>query len=186
MKRLLKSKTNKKTLYAEWQEGDINDPNMIQYITDVMANGGQMQIEYNGEWKTILPYGWNSSKDGNVLLMCYKDTGEVRSYRLDRMTDIQYDSDTIDFSLYEGGENDGEENIDLDYPTLPDEELEVDNNGSETPFDGALDALERADKEIDNIVPLEERVKNLDELLNNKEDTLIDVRRNSLDERVIQ
>src|SRR3712207_8097746 len=49
-----------------------------------------VQIDYDGSgWRNIKPYGWNTSKQnsngegGNVLLMCYQDSGEVRSYRFE-------------------------------------------------------------------------------------------------------
>ncbi|AEO93555.1 gp296 [Bacillus phage G] len=144
----------RRVLFAEWVSGDINDPNLVQQITDIMASGGQMQIEYNGEWKTIEPYGWNSSNAGNVLLMCYKDTGEVRSYRLDRMTNVQFDSSTIDLSQY-GLESEDVENLDsvdddsnIEIPTIEDDGSQsfIDEQQEiETPFDDAIDVLEQID-----------------------------------------
>lgn len=146
----------RRILLAEWVSGDINDPNIVQQITDVMANGGQIQIEYNGEWKTVEPYGWNSSKAGNILLMCYKDTGEIRSYRLDRITNIQFDSDTIDLQQYgfdQADEIDTSSEIPseidgVEVPTLDENnELNVQdqNQQEESPFDGAIDILEQVD-----------------------------------------
>ena len=143
----------KRILIAEWVPGDINDPNLVQQVTDMMATGGQMQIEYNGEWKTIEPYGWNSSKEGNVLLMCYKDTGEVRSYRLDRITNVQFDSSVLDLSQYgltpENEENNQIDEIDgVEVPTLDEsnEEFTVDNGQQQdNPFEDAIDVLEEVD-----------------------------------------
>lgn len=145
----------RRMLLAEWVPGDINDANLVQQVTDIMATGGQMQIEYSGEWKTIEPYGWNSSKDGNVLLMCYKDTGEVRSYRLDRMTNVQFDPNTIDLSQYglDAGDEATQESVEeidgVEVPTLDDgSEFDTDQVEQESPFDGAIDALEEVDDEF--------------------------------------
>lgn len=145
----------RRQITAEWVAGDINDPNLVQQITDMMATGGQMQIEYSGEWKTIEPYGWNSSKDGNVLLMCYKDTGEVRSYRLDRMTNVQFDSSVLDLSQYglapENEEEQVEEIDGVEVPTLDENENEFgtdDSQQQDTPFEGAIDVLEQVDDEF--------------------------------------
>lgn len=81
---------------AEWQRINPSDPDTIQNLTDAMTYGNAVQIDYEGSgWRTIQPYGWNTSKDGNILLMCYKDTGEVRSYRMDRITDIYIDDSMI-------------------------------------------------------------------------------------------
>lgn len=164
MKRLIKKRVSlahmafnrirrKRLVFAEWVPGDINDPNLVQQVTDIMASGGQMQIEYNGEWKTIEPYGWNSSKAGNVLLMCYKDTGEVRSYRLDRITDVQFDTDVLDLSQYGlDPESENAEEIDgVEVPSIDDGtndySFEDVDKEVETPFDGAIDVLEQVDDE---------------------------------------
>lgn len=172
-------RAKRRNVFAEWISSDPSDPNLVQNITDIMAGGGQIQIQYNGEYKTILPYGWNSSKEGNVLLMCYKDTGEVRSYRLDRVTEVLFDSDNLPVGMQEEGLFDDqsiENNPDDmgDIPQLPDEEV-VDEfsgedqlqfdplNEQELPFD---DALEIMDEDVTtNENPLEEDQQdlNLDE-----------------------
>lgn len=157
-------RTKRRLIFAEWVPVDINDPNVIQYVTDVMASGGNIQIEYNGEWKTIAPYGWNSSQAGNVLLMCYKDTGEVRSYRLDRITNLQFDSDTMDTSMFAPEETQTEEEITVDgleVPTLPEDqqnEFDTDqsNTGPESPFETAIETLEDVSDEPIEDIPSEE------------------------------
>lgn len=81
----------RRTLIAQWRPVDIknNVSATLQVLTDAMTYGSTIQINYrNSGWRTILPYGWNSSKSGNILLMCYKDSGEIRSYRIDRIYDI--------------------------------------------------------------------------------------------------
>lgn len=155
-KEFKKNRTKRRLLFAEWVPIDINDPNVVQYVTDVMSSGGNIQIEYNGEWKTIAPYGWNSSKSGNVLLMCYKDTGEVRSYRLDRITNLQFDSDTMDTSMFAPNDENGEIQEDeltvdgLEVPTLPEDQEglnQQDSNQQESPFEDAIETLE----DVENI-----------------------------------
>lgn len=147
---LAKPKIKRLIRVAEWVDVDINDPGLVQSITDLMASGGQIQILYNGEWKTISPYGWNSSKAGNVLIMCYKDTGEVRSYRLDRVEAVQMDSlnlpaDSIEdeqFDQFQSDDNQTETTFDLP-PELDDSDTQMSQQPeSELPFDDAIDALE--------------------------------------------
>lgn len=92
---LIKSSRLKRLIFAEWTQISPTDPETIQQLTDAMTYGNPVQINYEGSgWRTIQPYGWNTSKDGNILLMCYKDTGEVRSYRMDRIDDIFIDTDS--------------------------------------------------------------------------------------------
>jgi hypothetical protein len=168
-------RAKRRILLAEWIPGDINDPNTVQNITDVMAGGGAMQVEYNGEWKTIYPYGWNSSKVGNVLLMCYKDTGEVRSYRLDRITNIQFDDSTIDPTMLGTGDESGDVSMEnsqfeedgVEVPTLPEEEqqpIDDSNQQQELPFDDAIDALNDYDPApMDNFDPNAENLTEEDQ-----------------------
>ncbi|MNJ90351.1 hypothetical protein D3C87_79470 [compost metagenome] len=161
---LRRRRTNRRLIFAEWVPADVNDPNVVQYITDVMASGGNVQIEYNGEWKTIAPYGWNSSQAGNVLLMCYKDTGEVRSYRLDRITNFQFDSDTMDTSMFAPEETQTDEEITVDgleVPTLPNEQqdefsTEQSNTGPESPFETAIETLEDVNDQTSEETPQED------------------------------
>jgi hypothetical protein len=63
--RYLKSKIitsrlkRKKT--AAWQSIDVSSPDLVQIVTDAMAMGTQIQIEYQGSgWRLIQPYGWNT------------------------------------------------------------------------------------------------------------------------------
>lgn len=90
---LKKTSRLKKRILADWQQYSVSDPNIIQILTDAMTYGFPVQINYQGSgWRNIVPYGWNTSKNGDVLIMCYKDTGEVRSYRLDKVEDLYIDS----------------------------------------------------------------------------------------------
>jgi predicted DNA-binding transcriptional regulator YafY len=155
MKRLLRKISRlKRMIVADWQPIDINSGNVVQIITDAMAMQQQIQINYlNSGWRLILPYGWNSSKDGNVLLMCYKDTGEVRSYRLDRVLELLVDdsllqnenTQTLDENgLYEVQDYKiSPENFEI--PPLPNQEEVLEQSeseqGRESPYDEALEVL---------------------------------------------
>jgi hypothetical protein len=142
MKRLLKKSNTQLKKKAEWEEISPNDPNIMDMITDAIANNQQVQVNYQGSgWRLIEPFGWNTSNDGNVLLMCYKDTGEVRSYRFDKITKVLVDNNLVedyyDFDINEDGEPES------DIPLLPDEENdEMDNQDEDLPFDNGLDYLE--------------------------------------------
>lgn len=153
----------KKKIFAEWEQINPMDPNAIEIITNAMTYGFPMQIDYEGSgWRTIQPYGWNTSKDGNILLMCYKDTGEVRSYRFDRISDIYVDEDSSGMAttnndqmnndeqiqIYEDIMNDQQETVDYDMPTLPE------NNNQEIEpniYNEELQILEDPNNEV-NII----------------------------------
>lgn len=158
MKRLVvayrsKSRLKKLLKKAEWMPIEVSSPDIIQIITDAMASGVQIQIEYQGSgWRLIQPYGWNTSKAGNILLMCYKDTGEIRSYRLDRILQVLVDDTMLDNQPVINNPEDKYEVSDyssnpedFEIPELPnmDEILEISENeqGSELPYDDALDYL---------------------------------------------
>lgn len=90
----IKSRLSRNVL-AEWTQVNPQDEDAIQLLTESMNFGYPVQIDYEGSgWRTIQPYGWNTSKEGNILLMCYKDNGEVRSYRMDRINDLFIDKDS--------------------------------------------------------------------------------------------
>lgn len=102
LKKNNRSKRLRKVILAEWQQ--INKDNYIEELTDAMTYNYPVQINYEGSgWRTINPYGWNTSQqneDGtgaNILLMCYKDTGEVRSYRMDKILELYIDKESMVF-----------------------------------------------------------------------------------------
>jgi hypothetical protein len=147
-----------KKIVAEWTEISMSDPDIIQKITDSMTYGYPVQINYQGSgWRNIQPYGWNTSKQksngdgGNVLLMCYKDSGELRSYRLDKIEDLYIDYDNQvsmtnnpqmnndqETQIYEDIMND-QSKEDLDMPPIPGDQ----SNKSEPPgvYDDELSIL---------------------------------------------
>lgn len=83
----------KRVVFAEWEQ--VNSMDYIEELTDAMTYNFPVQINYQGSgWRTIQPYGWNTSKDGNINLMCYKETGEVRSYSINKIEDVYIDKDS--------------------------------------------------------------------------------------------
>lgn len=155
MKRLLKKVSRlKRKLMAEWTPVDPNSEDVVQIITDAMAAGTQIQIEYEGSgWRLIQPYGWNSSQEGNILLMCYKDTGEVRSYRLDRVLQVLVDDTMLaneptqmlsPDNMYQVEDYKANPS-DFEIPLLPnqDEVLQLSENepGMEAPYDKGIQYL---------------------------------------------
>ena len=135
-KKIITSRLKRK-IFAEWTQINLSDPNLIQYFTDSMTYNYPVQINYDGSgWRDIQPYGWNTSKDGNVLVMCYKDTGEVRSYRLDKILDMYIDMGTSGFAvdnneqmnednqveIYENIMNDQQDNVVIDMPLLDEQQ----------------------------------------------------------------
>ena len=112
-----------------------------------------------------------------MLLMCYKDTGEVRSYRFDRIQSIMVD----DSLLVDQDDNNPNGLLIRDYddipeeyqiPTLPnmDEIIEQteSESGNELPFNEALDYLTQ-DFGADNLqdhdmqqYTLDDNVENID------------------------
>ena len=153
VKRLIRLSIDiKKEIIADWKPVDIADPNLVQTITDVMAAGAQMQINYqNSGWRLIQPYGFNTSKDGNILIQCTKaDTQEVRSYRLDRILEVLIDDSMVPEIKEQPGELFEVEDYqnkpeDFEIPPLPNEEeiLEISEqeSGSELPYDESLDYM---------------------------------------------
>ena len=151
MKRLAKIKLAKTQI-------PINDE-AVSLITDSMANGLTIDIDYTGSGmrNNILPYGWSTSKAGDLLIMCYKSTGEIRSYRYDRINQLFIEDDLI--QAYESPpetEQQEEETIPNDYiiPPLPniDEILQLsENEMPDEPYAEAVDTLENTDTNIESI-----------------------------------
>lgn len=157
MKRLLKKISRlRRKIIAEWVPVDPNSEDIVQIITDAMAAEAQIQIEYEGSgWRLIQPYGWNSSKEGNILLMCYKDTGEIRSYRLDRVLQVLVDENMLSNEPVINGPitpdnmydvQDYKANpADYEIPSLPnmDEVLQISEQeqGMEAPYDKGIQYL---------------------------------------------
>lgn len=195
---MIKTSRLKRLVFAEWTQINPTDSETIQQLTDAMTYGNPVQINYEGSgWRTIQPYGWNTSKDGNVLLMCYKDTGEVRSYRMDRIEDIYIDMDSTgpaisnnpsmnyddDLDLLtqnlNGGDNEFEVNIEDNYPDdmppIPGDDVnnvEIENGI----YDDELQILENPSTlmeqtdEINNVIDSPVIEQNINEETNEQQD----------------
>lgn len=189
-RRLLK---RKRYFTAKWNPIDMDHGNPLQVLTDAMTYNATVQINYrNSGWRTILPYGWNSSKEGNVLLMCYKDTGEIRSYRLDRINDLLINDSLLEMMP---GDRPDEPSMHLSFndfkiPTLPnideiidETEAEIDEEQESLPYDAGLKAL--TENEIDetyqpvdtindeSAASIDENDNNDDEEIDDNEDLFI-------------
>lgn len=156
---------------AELKKVDIDD-NTIQYITDSMANNLPIQIQYEGSgWRTIQPYSFTTSQDNNILVMCYKQDGSIRSYRLDRIEqlfveDALISADTGAEFTEDGGSNHSNPS-DYEIPYLPeyDDILEMSEAEESEPFNDALNDIESADNFVPN--PIDEdgnEITDIDEI----------------------
>ena len=98
-KLLRKSYTSrlKRKIIAEWIQQDLYDPDLMNKINDAMINQVPVQINYEGSgYREMIPYSWYTSKDGNVMIQCYRtDTNELRRYRFDRIDEIYLNDDYV-------------------------------------------------------------------------------------------
>lgn len=149
------------------------DDDAIQYITDSMANSMLIKIEYEKSgWRTVQPYGWNNSQDNNLLIMCYKQDGSVRSYRWDRIIQMFVDDSLINPDTgSEMQEITNDKNNPEDYiiPYLPETEdileLSESEEGEDEPFNDAVETLNNSlDDNTDYVAEHEEELK--DEIKN--------------------
>ena len=149
MKRLLKNKkiifkTSKLKKVADWKDVNVYQNDIINIITDAMSQQSVIKINYAGSgWRNILPYGWYTSKDNNVLLYCYKENSAIRSYRVDKIINLMID-DSLDTDFNNKEENEMEDFEILELPENNEEIIEISENekGAETPFDESLEILE--------------------------------------------
>ena len=149
MKRLIKNKkiifkTSKLKKVADWKDVNVYQNDIINIITDAMSQQSVIKINYAGSgWRNILPYGWYTSKDNNVLLYCYKENSAIRSYRVDKIINLMID-DSLDTDFNNKEENEMEDFEILELPENNEEIIEISENekGAETPFDESLEILE--------------------------------------------
>ena len=130
---------------------------IMQILTDVMAFGSEIQMNYNG-WRLVEPYGWHVSKDGNYLVMCYNEEMDIRSFRYDKIQSILVDENILS--------NEDQENVTFDefnIPEIPDldniMQTTEEESGGKLPFDDALsiineepvdDSVEDSNNEFNN------------------------------------
>ena len=65
-------------------------PVPLESVRFAAANRLCVNLRYQGSWRLIEPYSLQRTKDGNLLLCTIKhETGEPRSYRVDRIEDVE-------------------------------------------------------------------------------------------------
>ena len=118
-----------KKIFSEWQELNLYDPNLMNILNDAMIN--QIPIELNYEssgTRDVIPYAFTQTKDGNILLNVYKDTGEIRRYRFDRINNIWIDNtDQYEEESYEQNNNE-QEFMEEDYNNMYNEQYNEEYN----------------------------------------------------------
>ena len=99
-----------KKIFSEWQELNLYDPNLMNILNDAMINQIPIELNYEGSGtRDVIPYAFTQTKDGNILLNVYKDTGEIRRYRFDRINNIWIDNtDQYEEESYEQNNNEQE------------------------------------------------------------------------------
>lgn len=175
MDRLIKSKKrficSKLIKRADWKDVNVYSNDIVNIITDAMTYQSVIKINYKDSgWRNILPYGWYTSKDNNVLLYCYKENSAIRSYRLDRIINLMID-DKLDTDINkQEEENDPIDFEILDLPENNDEILEISENepGTEGPFNESLDILENDNNDSNDVLDddnnlFDNNINNIDE-----------------------
>ena len=118
-----------KKIFSEWQELNLYDPNLMNILNDAMINQIAIELNYEGSGtRDVIPYAFTQTKDGNILLNVYKDTGEIRRYRFDRINNIWIDStDQYEEESYEQNNNE-QEFMEEDYNNMYNEQYNEEYN----------------------------------------------------------
>ena len=118
-----------KKIFSEWQELNLYDPNLMNILNDAMINQIPIELNYEGSGtRDVIPYAFTQTKDGNILLNVYKDTGEIRRYRFDRINNIWIDStDQYEEESYEQNNNE-QEFMEEDYNNIYNEQYDEEYN----------------------------------------------------------
>ena len=118
-----------KKIFSEWQELNLYDPNLMNILNDAMINQIPIELNYEGSGtRDVIPYAFTQTKDGNILLNVYKDTGEIRRYRFDRIDNIWIDStDQYEEESYEQNNNE-QEFMEEDYNNMYNEQYNEEYN----------------------------------------------------------
>ena len=122
-----------KKIFSEWQELNLYDPNLMNILNDAMINQIPIELNYEGSGtRDVIPYAFTQTKDGNILLNVYKDTGEIRRYRFDRINNIWIDStDQYEEESYEQNyeqNNNEQEFMEEDYNNMYNEQYNEEYN----------------------------------------------------------
>lgn len=118
-----------KKIFSEWQELNLYDPNLMNILNDAMINQIPIELNYEGSGtRDVIPYAFTQTKDGNILLNVYKDTGEIRRYRFDRINNIWIDNtDQYEEESYEQNNNE-QEFMEEDYNNIYNEQYDEEYN----------------------------------------------------------
>ena len=118
-----------KKIFSEWQELNLYDPNLMNIVNDAMINQIPIELNYEGSGtRDVIPYAFTQTKDGNILLNVYKDTGEIRRYRFDRINNIWIDNtDQYEEESYEQNNNE-QEFMEEDYNNIYNEQYNEEYN----------------------------------------------------------
>lgn len=118
-----------KKIFSEWQELNLYDPNLMNILNDAMINQIPIELNYEGSGtRDVIPYAFTQTKDGNILLNVYKDTGEIRRYRFDRINNIWIDNtDQYEEESYEQNNNE-QEFMEEDYNDIYNEQYNEEYN----------------------------------------------------------
>lgn len=118
-----------KKIFSEWQELNLYDPNLMNILNDAMINQIPIELNYEGSGtRDVIPYAFTQTKDGNILLNVYKDTGEIRRYRFDRINNIWIDNtDQYEEESYEQNNNE-QEFMEEDYDNMYNEQYDEEYN----------------------------------------------------------
>ena len=118
-----------KKIFSEWQELNLYDPNLMNILNDAMINQIPIELNYEGSGtRDVIPYAFTQTKDGNILLNVYKDTGEIRRYRFDRINNIWIDNtNQYEEESYEQNNNE-QEFMEEDYNNMYDEQYNEEYN----------------------------------------------------------
>lgn len=118
-----------KKIFSEWQELNLYDPNLMNILNDAMINQIPIELNYEGSGtRDVIPYAFTQTKDGNILLNVYKDTGEIRRYRFDRINNIWIDNtDQYEEESYEQNNNE-QEFMEEDYNNVYNEQYNEEYN----------------------------------------------------------
>lgn len=118
-----------KKIFSEWQELNLYDPNLMNILNDAMINQIPIELNYEGSGtRDVIPYAFTQTKDGNILLNVYKDTGEIRRYRFDRINNIWIDNtDQYEEESYEQNNNE-QEFMEEDYNDMYNEQYNEEYN----------------------------------------------------------
>ena len=93
-KPVLQRQQVRESIDRSWQPPSMvhawHTPVPLESIRFAAANHLCVNLQYQGSWRLIEPYSLRRTSDGNILLYAVKhDSGEPRSYRIDRIQGVE-------------------------------------------------------------------------------------------------